>query len=204
MVESIGNFFSGAANVVMTGVVKAGSAVTGYTSESIRTNFVNQLENWAKRDFIQIASGKNPTGMNDPPNKVLKPQPNTSGYTLDEAQAQIFVKHLMKKWKARNVCIVTQGPSSNLIMMIDLGEFAKNLKNALNENKFLKPYVKQGHKVRNWEDIFGFVEYDAATTSKCFQDLNGGQPIDYAILQKHVSNPLAGVLGKTVNKMYGI
>ena len=87
------------------------------------------------------------------------------------------------KWKARNVCIVTEGVTSTFVRLIDLDDFANHLKNALNDNKFLKPYVKQNHKCHNWEDIFGFVDYDEAITKEMFKALNGGEPINYAILQ---------------------
>ncbi len=62
--------------MIAKGIIKAGAAVTGFSSGSIRTNFTNQLENWSKRDFIAIANGEEPSGKNVPPNKELWAQPD--------------------------------------------------------------------------------------------------------------------------------
>ena len=108
-----------------------------YTFESIRNTFVIQLENWTKRDFIAVANDETPKADNYPPNKQQIEQPDPAGKTLDEPHTQIFIQHLIKKWKARNLCIVTEGDTSKFVRLVNLGVFAGHLKAALNRNKYI-------------------------------------------------------------------
>jgi hypothetical protein len=180
------------------------ASLFGYSSDSIRKTFVTQLENWTKRDFIKVASDEPPTANDYPPNRQQIAQPDPAGKTLDEPHTQIFVQHLIKKWKARNLCIVTEGATSRFVRLVDLGVFAGHLKAALNKNKYIKPFVKQNHVVNNWADIFDFVQYDADKTMNCFQEMNQGNPLSYEMLEKNITTPLGSVLGDTVNAMFGI
>ena len=47
--------------------------------------------------------------------------------------------------------------------MVNLGDFERELKNALGQNEFTRPFLLRNYNLRgNWDNIFNVVEYDDA------------------------------------------
>ena len=121
---------------------------------------------------------------------------------MDEDQACVFIKHLIKKWKARNKVITTK--FSSLLTVVSLSEFTSKLKSALKSNKFFKDFVKDNYGVNQWGEIFNVVEYDETKARQAFREMCPDGSLNYEKIKKEVVDPLAGVLATTANKMYNI
>ena len=122
--------------------------------------------------------------------------------SLDEEQACKFVKHFINKWKARNRNIISNWNAA--LCMIKLGDFERELKNALGKNEFTKPFLLRNYDLKgDWYNIFNVVEYNDASCRECFRklcDKNGR--LHWKALDAKVVQQLAGSIGEAAMNLF--
>ena len=171
----------------------------------VKNEFVTQINRWAPYDFVQYCQDKEGAGTWDPKEGETKSPPDgwKGKYYLDEDQACKFVKHLINKWKGRNKCIIERHGAK--LSMIDLNEFGGCLKSALKENDFTAPFTDKNYNLNgSWDNIFNVVSYNDAECRKCFKKMcDADGKLYYGTLDDKVVKPLAGSIGRAVEKLFG-
>ena len=154
-------------NEIAQGVGKGVGAVAKaaglINADTVKTRFVSQIYNWAPADFIQHCKNKQGGGVWDPKEGQQKSynKGELNSLYLNEEQACKFVQHFINKWKARNRNIISNWRPA--LVMVNLGDFERELKNALGQNEFTRPFLLRNYNLRgNWDNIFNVVEYDDA------------------------------------------
>ena len=165
--KGVGQGFEAVGNGIAQGVGQVGGTIAKATglinADTVKTRFVNQIYNWAPADFIQHCKNKQGGGVWDPKEGQEKSynKGELNSLYLNEEQACKFVQHFINKWKARNRNIISNWRPA--LVMVNLGDFERELKNALGQNEFTRPFLLRNYNLRgNWDNIFNVVEYDDA------------------------------------------
>ena len=204
----VGQGFQAAGNGIAQGVGQVAGKVaktTGHLSaDTVKNKFTRQIYNWAPADFIQHCKNKNGGGVWDPADDTLKPynQGELDSLYLNEEQACKFVEHFIYKWKARNRSVIQKFKPA--LCAINLGDFERELKNALDQNQFTSPFLLKNYNLRgDWFEIFNVVEYDEAACKATFKKIcdNNGR-LYWKDLDAKVVQQLAGSIGTATMRLF--